>query len=255
MKRIWLRTTVRMVAGVLLGLLLAAVWMGDHPGVADAQTTTGLPEIPFTVQGKISREGERVIYNFAGQRGEVVTIRLNRISSSLDPLVELWTRLPQDKRLAYDDDGGGNANSLIAGYPLPVTGPYRVVARAYRGTGSFELIVSSNSNTVCGGVIQFGSQVIDQNVSSGQKCTFTFAAVYSAAVNVKMEKRSGDLDPYLELYDPSGRLVASDDDSAGNYNAQISNYVLLSKNGNYMIVARSYGSGQSGSFRLTLWAW
>ena len=89
-----------------------------------------------------------------------------------------------------------------------------------------------------------------EDIQRRQQCKFTFSGANIAAVNIVMEKVNSGLDPYIELYDPSGRKVAADDDSAGNYNSAISNYVLGSS-GVYTIVAKSYGN-QIGEFKLKL---
>jgi hypothetical protein len=247
MKRMWLRTTVRMLVGVVLGLLMAAVWMGSHPGQADAQTIT----MGSTARGAISGNGATVSYYFDGQAGSVVTIRMTKVSGSLDPYLELYS--PQGSMVRSDDDSGGNYNSLIANYTLPSTGRYRIAARGYGGTGSFDLSLSGGSGggSGCGGAIQSGQTVNARISSAGQQCKFTFSGASNAAVNIVMEKVNSGLDPYIELYDPSGRKVAADDDSAGNYNSAISNYVLRSS-GVYTIVAKSYGN-QTGDFRLKFW--
>lgn len=250
MKRIWSTTTGRMLAGVVLGLLLVAAWMGSHPSAADAQCG-GTIAVGSPVRGDISRSGTICSYYFDGRAGEVVTIRMNRLSSSLDPYLDLYT--PQGSRAVSDDDGGGNGNSLIANYTLPSTGRYRIAARGYSGTGSFDLSLSGGSGgSGCGGAIQFGQTVNARISSPGQQCKFTFSGASKAVVNIVMEKVSSGLDPYLELYDPGGRRVATDDDSAGNYNSAISNYVLGSS-GVYTIVAKSYGN-QTGDFRLKFWS-
>jgi hypothetical protein len=65
-----------------------------------------------------------------------------------------------------------------------------------------------------------------------------------------LEALSSGLDPYLDLLDPYGDVVASDDDSAGNHNSEI--IYRLRRRGTYTIVAGSYGGGSTGSFELSL---
>ncbi|RMC32080.1 M10 family metallopeptidase C-terminal domain-containing protein [Paracoccus alkanivorans] len=56
-------------------------------------------------------------------------------------------------------------------------------------------------------------------------------------------------DPYLELRDASGRLIASNDDSGGELNSQI--VFTPNSTGTYYINATSFGSG-SGSYQLAV---
>lgn len=240
--------TARMMIGVLLVLAIATVCLGSNPRPVYAQCGGDIA-LGNTVRGEL--RSSYCDYYLNGRAGDTVTIRMNRLSSALDPYLELYT--PEGGRTASDDDSGGNNNSLIS-YRLPSSGRYTIRATSYGGTrGSFELAVSGSSSSGCGGVIQVGQAVQARISSAGQRCQFTFSGVYSAAVNITMVKRSGKLDPYLELIDPNGRTVARDDDSYGDYNSYISNYVLPSA-GTYTIVARDYGSG-TGTFELALWAW
>ena len=84
MKKNGLRATARILAGVALGFVLAAVWMGSHPGAADAQCG-GTIAVGNTIRGDISKRGTICSYYFDGRANDVVTIRMTRVSSSLDP--------------------------------------------------------------------------------------------------------------------------------------------------------------------------
>ncbi|MDD5656823.1 MAG: carboxypeptidase-like regulatory domain-containing protein, partial [Elusimicrobia bacterium] len=78
---------------------------------------------------------------------------------------------------------------------------------------------------------------------------YTFAGRRGQPVTMEMTA-TGFYDDYLMLYDPNGRLLASDDDSAGNGNARISNLVLPA-DGLYTIAASAY-QGTTGAFKLQL---
>src|SRR5690606_9213184 len=62
---------------------------------------------------------------------------------------------------------------------------------------------------------------------------------------------SDDFDAYLRLLDPSGRELTTDDDSAGDLNAQISGFELP-VDGTYTIVASGFDDAASGDYTLTL---
>jgi hypothetical protein len=66
---------------------------------------------------------------------------------------------------------------------------------------------------------------------------------------VKTELDSG-LDPYLRLLDPKGIQLEEDDDSGGELNARI--IFNCTKDGNYKIVATSFGPDMKGAYTLTV---
>lgn len=70
-------------------------------------------------------------------------------------------------------------------------------------------------------------------------------------VTITLESDAVSMDPYLELRSPTMRLLAEDDDSAGNLNARISR-VTLPDDGIYTIVVRTFAGSGGGEYTLTL---
>ena len=104
----------------------------------------------------------------------------------------------------------------------------------------------------CGDSIEPGVWVYGE-IAYGRPCSYTFYGRVGTYVSIRMEKESfsSPLDPYLELKDPYGYIVAFDDDSGGNHNSLIGSYRLTSS-GWYTIIARSYQNSTSGRFGLYL---
>jgi hypothetical protein len=69
-----------------------------------------------------------------------------------------------------------------------------------------------------------------------------------AGQRVVIHMSSQEIDPYLLLLDPSGNVIAQDDDSGGGLDAQLD--VVLPVNGVYTVYANSYRGGQTGSYTL-----
>jgi hypothetical protein len=61
---------------------------------------------------------------------------------------------------------------------------------------------------------------------------------------------NSQFDNYLELFDPTGELIASNDDSGDNLNAALFD-VLLNKTGQHVIKIRGY-NGQTGPYAVAL---
>lgn len=80
----------------------------------------------------------------------------------------------------------------------------------------------------------------------GDSDTYYFDARAGDRIQIRMYRTSGQLDPFLSLYDPAGRYVDDDDDSGGNYNAMIDTVVPTT--GRYYVVAAAYCCNNSPSY-------
>jgi uncharacterized repeat protein (TIGR01451 family) len=94
-----------------------------------------------TLNGTINPASDVDHYYYFGVAGDRLTIRMNRISGSIDPYLELFS--PNGFRVAFNDNGGGGVNALINGYFLPANGLYLIKARNVSPfTGNYQLSVS-----------------------------------------------------------------------------------------------------------------
>jgi hypothetical protein len=87
-----------------------------------------------TLNGTINPANDEDTYYFNATQGQRATIRMNKAGSSLDSFLILYA--PNGSQVSWDDDGGGELNSLINQVNLPQTGSYRIVARSYNRTSS-----------------------------------------------------------------------------------------------------------------------
>jgi S1-C subfamily serine protease len=71
-----------------------------------------------------------------------------------------------------------------------------------------------------------------------------------AGMQITIEMKSQEIDPYLILLGPNQRGIAQDDDGAGSKNARIT--VRLPADGTYTLVANSYEARESGAYTLEL---
>lgn len=78
---------------------------------------------------------------------------------------------------------------------------------------------------------------------------YRFRASAGAYVSADMEPLSGEVDPLLRLFSPSGSEIAADDNAGGDRSALLRN-VRLSESGDYILQA--WGRGFSGDYRLAL---
>jgi Bacterial pre-peptidase C-terminal domain len=206
-----------------------------------------------------------------------VKITVAKTSGNLDTFLELYgLNYPSGPRLAYNDGNpaAGGTNSQIDRFQLPSSGTYKIVVSSYAGrsTGAFRLTVSPLERSGltptstptprgpaakprCGGAgtLPMGVPVVGAVRTPTDKCIYTYSGTAGQTVTITLVATSGDLDTYLELYNPSGaRLVYNDNNSAaGGTNSQINRYRLPSS-GTYYVVVSSYAGRSTGQYMLTV---
>lgn len=77
-----------------------------------------------------------------------------------------------------------------------------------------------------------------------------FYAIAGQSVVITMNRTWGNLDSYIELYNPYGQLRAVDDDSGGNQNSRLSGTIATT--GNYVIRAHSFDYRTTGGYQLSV---
>jgi hypothetical protein len=96
------------------------------------------------VQAEIFAAGQVDRWTFEGQAGQVIRISMRHLAGSqLDPLLELIG--PDGETLVTSDDEGGDVDSLIDAFELPLDGPYVIVARGWGNlsVGVYELALEA----------------------------------------------------------------------------------------------------------------
>lgn len=107
-----------------------------------------------------------------------------------------------------------------------------------------------------GDVFPINPGSIEGNINSAfYRARYSFELVKDDRVTITMDNTSGNLDPYLLLFDPAGELMIANDDKAesGNRNAIIE--FTAAESGIYIVEATRFDqeSGTtSGTYRLTL---
>lgn len=215
-----------------------------------------------TKNGTINPSGDTDDYYLNVAAGDIIEIRQNKNNSQIDSYVELYD--PDDRLIVSDDDAGGNQNSFLR-RTLSIGGRYRIRAKGYPGyptTGAYGLSVmkvgsEGGSNNSCGGdcegdprTITFG-QTLNGTISpNNDRDTYYFSGTTGKKISIRMNRSSGSLDSYLELWSPNGVKLIENDDGGGNQNSWIA-YTLPS-DGTYRISAYSYSNGSSGTYSLKL---
>lgn len=210
-----------------------------------------------TVEATVENpSGDRWIFD--GEAGDIIRISMNAVGD-FDTYLELYG--PYDSFLTEDDDSGPSFNSLIENFQLPDTGEYTILARGYgRQIGSYSLTLEleqigapgptqePGDDSAVGGELNFG-ELVSGNISDPEGVEWTFEGDSGEVITIVLNGLFG-LDTYLELYDDSGQLLYSDDDSGIGLNARIYGY-RLGESGTYHVIASGFG-GETGEYEIIL---
>ncbi len=244
----------------LTSLLLLLVPMLSGVNALQAQGSATLT-VGASVDGEIDDRRPRVAWTFDGLQGQVIELQLEVTEGNLDPVLLLLDG--EGQVLAADDDSDDGLVPFIAPLSLPASGPYTVVVMRLGqalGTtsGSFRLGleqigVSSNA----GSVLRYGDQVINRISQETPVVAYRFHARRGDVVHLRLRRASGDLDPWLQLQDNAGKVLATNDDALDGpapRDSRIGDF-LVEADGEYRILASRYGQEagtSSGNFVLSL---
>lgn len=206
-------------------------------------------------------------WTFEARAGQRVTIDLR----SADFDAYLYLVGPGFDETLNDDDGGGGCDARLEVTFLE-TGRFTVVASSRAGsTGPYRLAVSADSEPAapyaCGGVnpaVLLGLPIdgralelrgIARGSFDGSEATIqdgrpavAWALNGRAGESVTVRLISDDFDGFLHLLGPGMAEAASDDDSAGNLDAEIT--LTFPETGTYRAVASALSAGARGSYTL-----
>jgi hypothetical protein len=206
-----------------------------------ADTDSRFKITPLPMPKEVSLPGKPFQVKLLG--GKRYRIAMN--STDVDSV--LTVKDAAGKQLAWDDDGGGGLNALIMFDP-PQDGTYTVYALSLKGTGSFGLIVrEAVVHEVGDGLTLKGS------IGNAKTPNFAYNVKLVAGKTYVIDMISPNqkaLDPYLVLFDPSGKKIAEDDDGGDGLNARI---IYRAENtGTYRIVCTSFERSGAGPYTFSV---
>ncbi|MBN1967610.1 MAG: PPC domain-containing protein [Anaerolineae bacterium] len=206
------------------------------------------------VTGNLTEVQPALTYTFAGQRGDRITVRMDAVDATLDPLLILSG--PDGNEIVRDDDSGGDFNALITDLLLTADGEYTITATRYGGAqgttrGRFDLILAGvpvlpepDAVVEAGDAPDTARPIAPGQTASGTVTDvlpgvfYVFSAQAGDTIDFSLMAIGGDLDPYLALLDANQALLATDDDSGVEFNARL--VVTIPADGLYYVVATRY---------------
>lgn len=219
-----------------------------------------------SVIAQISDAEPQLYYLFRGQRGDILSVSMQRIAGDLDPQLQVVNAAG---RVIGDNDeiaGSGSLDAHIEAMILQEDGMYVVIASRFggpagRSAGSFVLSLDRGSNSGLGGSALLALPLNDGSPVTGELTAERYANFYQfdgrkdEIVTIRMERAPGSgLDPLVVLSDSLLAELAADDDSAGQQNGLINQFVLP-RDSVYYVIATRYqreAGTSTGAYRLSL---
>jgi|GEM_PF-3477767 hypothetical protein len=229
---------------------------------------------PEDATGFLSPGHAHDAYVFDGAEGEFVDVSMNGLDVPVDgecdgpPADPLIALLDENLGLvAWDDDSGGNLNARVTAR-LPADGSYTLIATSFAPDTYFAYDLTlecrapvapepiSCGDSVAGELTPDDDTGVRNEFGQHFHDAYAFDGSADQSVTVTMQADPSDGceyplgDPYLYLFDPDGNLIAEDDDGAGDLGALIQQ--RLYADGEYLLVATSFGASEFFPYELTL---
>ena len=219
----------------LVLLLFIALFLAKE---ANSQTPITYGE---TITGTISVDGKIDTYTFSGSSGDIVIIRMTEStygsSEQMEPYVELYNPTGQ---LIADSSDASQVNIFME---LPATGTYTILASdTYPGDdyGNYAIFIQRSFDPGLADTLDYGETVAADISTEGDIDTYTFSGSAGDKVIIRMTEStygsSEQMEPYVELYNPTGQLIADSSDASQvsiTYNLQLSGYYTILASDSY----------------------
>jgi hypothetical protein len=219
-----------------------------------------------TIQGEIADADPRDddnrgfdAFRISGTEGNRIQVVMR--SGDFDTFVQIGSPEGDFFALASDDDGLGEGTDSRLNFTLPSTGDFILRASPLYadadGLYSLELIDRGPQPTpgsILIGATARGTLSEDGGIAEDGAFYDAYRITVKAGDKLRLTMVSNEFDAYLDIgrEDEDGVFtsVASDDDSLSDTHAKVD--WAVEEEGEYVIRARSFGSGQSGGYALTV---
>ncbi len=221
----------------------------DEPGPPssgdDVTPRSGDSEL-LDVSGTVPTMDRQRVHTFEGYAGDVVHVEVTSRKANVDLLVEL--RNEAGKLLAFDDNNGNNGDPGLSAFELPRDGQYLVAVRLFRPAenGPYALTVTRSDGP--------GVEVLDRGFGEFVTHDDEYAQEVEMAKDeqidvVVLSETVNRADLFLELLDPDGKVIASDDDSGDYDDPRIKNF-RSPTSGTYTVHVTGVAPADLGAFRV-----
>lgn len=201
-----------------------------------------------SVVGSIDGNAPSVRYVFEAERGDIIDVQMRRISGNLDSYVAVMNE--KGEIIATNDDLTETLDAAIEGLLILEPGFYTIMASRFGeeagdSRGSYVLTLetaptSGQGLTPDGALLlRYGTELQGEIDAETPFRYYTFGAGRGDIVTITMDRKGGNLDPFLVLANEQGIQLVEDDDSGPSNNAVIQSYIIP-ESGTYFLQAARF---------------
>src|SRR5690606_16827594 len=242
-------------------------------GVFIANLENGSPQTETFLRGPVQPH----VYTFDGRAGDYITVRMARLSGTVDPA--LWLYGPDGEALAVDHNSGDNRTALLRNIPLRQTGQYSVQADGGGGPGDYEISLMGDGRpvpvtptiivqptitpalpainltpaaAVPDGVLEPYTPVIGSLSRPGAVNRHIIEVEQNNFVSISVRRPQPDsrLRPVVEIFDPAGAQIGAASGRSSNTGEALIQLLQIPETGAYSIFVRAEGS-DTGEYIIT----
>lgn len=197
------------------------------------------------VSGSLSSATEKDSYSFPASANDKIAIHLVRTSGSMDPYLEL-----------YDGTGSSTTNYTISDnetiidQTLTASGTNTVWVSDYGmgETGNYAIIWQKLNDPCNVTSLSCGVSVSASLDTTAEHDFYSFSVAADDEAVVTLSRTSGNMDPYLELYDSTGTRLAYPSSTGSSVTLTQS----VSAGKTYTVFVSDYGNDETGSYSIKL---
>jgi hypothetical protein len=244
------------------------------PPYANLGTFVGTLASGQTLGATFDDTSDRHVYIFDGTAGEFVTIQMGRVNGTVDPILTLYN--PDGTAMATDDNSGGNRAAAVRNILLPEDGIYSIEAQGDGFAGSYWIslfigdlllpitptqkiptptpiaitLTPHLSTAIPGNRLEDHVPIIEHISRPGEFDRFPIFAAAGETLTIAVSPLGlSQLLPAMEIYGPTGELVASA--ASGESNAGTDALVAMLRipvTGAYVVFVKGVNETTTGDY-------